>query len=63
MYALRNKRFDTFCFLLRDVKEINRIDKNNHGDTILHLAMKLGEVKFIKACFYSDFEDMTPLQT
>lgn len=49
MYAIKNKKLETLVFLLPKCPEIALDYKNNHGDTVLHLAAKSGDIAFCKA--------------
>ena len=48
MYAIKNKRIDVAKFLLREVSEIDLLQKNSLGMTALHLAIRSDMPAFVK---------------
>lgn len=48
MYAIKSKRLDVVKFLLREVSEIDLIQKNNMGMTALHLAIRSNMPTMVK---------------
>ena len=48
MYAIKSKRLDVLKFLLRDVGEIDLLQKNNMGMTALHLAIRSNMPTMVK---------------
>lgn len=48
MYAIKNKRLDVAKFLLREVGEIDLLQKNSLGMTALHLAIRSNSPAFVK---------------
>ena len=48
MYAIKQKRLDVLKFLLREVSEIDLLQKNNMGMTALHLAIRSNMATMVK---------------
>ena len=48
MYAIKSKRLDVLKFLLREVGEIDLLQKNNMGMTALHLAIRSNMATMVK---------------
>ena len=48
MYAIKAKRLDVLKFLLREVGEIDLLQKNNLGMTALHLAIRSNMPTMVK---------------
>ena len=48
MYAIKAKRIEVVKFLLRDVPEIDLLQKNSNGMTVLHLAIRSNLPSLVK---------------
>ena len=47
-YVIKSNRQDVLKFLLRDVGEIDLLQKNNNGMTALHLAIRANSPAMVK---------------
>jgi ankyrin repeat protein len=57
LHALKLKQTDLVKFLIREVPEIDLLDKNNKGMTALHLAIKSGSPSYVKLLFIKDLKN------
>lgn len=57
MHAIRQKCHDLVKFLLKEVPEIDLVDKNSKGMTALHLAIKSNVFSFVKLLFMKDHKN------
>mmetsp|Transcript_381 Transcript_381/g.465 ORF Transcript_381/g.465 Transcript_381/m.465 type:complete len:103 (-) Transcript_381:369-677(-) len=56
MHAIRNKRLDSFKYILYEVGGIDLLAKNNMGMTVLHLAIKSNMIQFVKYLFIKEID-------
>jgi len=57
MHAINKKCPDLIRFLLREVPEIDILDKNSKGMTALHLAIKSNIPSYVKLLFIKDHKN------
>lgn len=57
MHAINKKCPDLLKFILREVPEIDILDKNNKGMTALHLAIKSNIPSYVKLLFIKDHKN------
>lgn len=54
MHAIKQKCHDLIKFLLKEVPEIDVLQKNSKGMSALHLAIKSNVPSFVKLLFIKD---------
>jgi hypothetical protein len=57
MHSINKKCSDLIKFILREVPEIDILDKNNKGMTALHLAIKSNIPSYVKLLFIRDMKN------
>ena len=56
LYALRNSHLEACIYLIRDMGGLDFSYKNSVGTTILHMAIRTGQLKLVKLLFMKEVD-------
>ena len=63
MYAIKAKRIEVVKFLLREVGEIDLLQKNSNGMTVLHLAIRSNLPSLVKLLMIRNHKNTQQVDT